>query len=163
MDQTDDITALAINFYGEKEEYSTFKYKTVIENKVNEIDNIIDGFESFSIEKGINIKDINRINIVFDELLNNIMSYGYIDNYKHQIIISVELYGSRLIIKITDDGIPFNPFSNPIPDTTLSIEDRDIGGLGVHIVRDIMDEVTYQRKINLNFITLIKMVTIINS
>ena len=62
-----------------------------------------------------------------------------------------------MIIIISDDAIPFNPFRDDPPDTTkLSIEDRSIGGLGIHIVKNLMDEYEYKRNVNNNIITLIK-------
>ena len=57
---------------------------------------------------------------------------------------------------IIDDGIAFNPFDAPAPDTTLALEDREIGGLGVHIVRTMMDEVFYERDGNKNVVTVSK-------
>ena len=60
------------------------------------------------------------------------------------------------MVTITDDGIPFDPFSVKTPDTDLSIDEREIGGLGIHLVRNMMDKVSYQRKDNKNIVNLIK-------
>ena len=57
---------------------------------------------------------------------------------------------------VADDGIPFNPLSIAPPDTGLSVEDRRIGGLGIHLVRNIMDEVTYNRRTDRNVVILVK-------
>ena len=57
---------------------------------------------------------------------------------------------------ITDDGMPFNPLSAEAPDTDLSLEDREIGGLGIHLVRNLIDDVTYNRRIDKNVMTLVK-------
>ncbi len=59
-------------------------------------------------------------------------------------------------MSITDDGIPFNPFGVETPDTKLSLEEREIGGLGIHLVRKVMDKVSYQRRIDKNVVTLVK-------
>ncbi len=99
---------------------------------------------------------VQKSNIAFDELLNNIISYGYDDEEIHEIDIEIDLKGERLIITITDDGIPFNPFRKDPPDTMLSVEERVIGGLGIHIVKSLMDEYEYKRNVDKNIITLVK-------
>jgi anti-sigma regulatory factor (Ser/Thr protein kinase) len=83
------------------------------------------------------------VHLVFNELLNNTISYAYLDEQEHEITIRVELGGDRLTITVSDDGIPFNPFQAAAPDTSLSIEERDIGRLGIHLVRNVMDDVSY--------------------
>jgi anti-sigma regulatory factor (Ser/Thr protein kinase) len=88
--------------------------------------------------------------------LNNIISYGYDDEEIHEIDIEIELRSERLIIILSDDGIPFNPFKKDPPDTMLSVEERMIGGLGIHLVKKLMDEYEYKRQTNKNIITLIK-------
>ena len=88
--------------------------------------------------------------------MNNIISYGYNDKEDHEIKIEIELRSKRLIITISDDGIPFNPFKKEPPDTMLSVEDRIIGGMGIHLVKNLMDEYGYKRYTNRNIITLVK-------
>ena len=97
--------------------------------------------------------------MVFDELLSNIISYAYADDEEHQIDIRIDLTDERLTITISDDGIPFNPYASAVPDTALSIAERDIGGVGIHLVRSVMDEVSYKRRIDRNVVTLVKIRT----
>ena len=87
-----------------------------------------------------------------------IFSYAYADEDEHDIEVDVELSGNRLVVTIRDDGVPFNPFGLATPDTSASIEQRKIGGLGIHLVRSVMDEYLYQRQINKNVVTLVKFV-----
>ena len=91
-----------------------------------------------------------------DELLNNTISYGFQDGEDHQIEVRVELAGKRLLVTLVDDGIPFNPFQMSTPDISLGVEEREIGGLGVHLVRSTMDEVSYKRNVDQNVVTLIR-------
>ncbi len=114
------------------------------------------GLKHLDLENKMPFVIIQKFNIAFDELLNNIISYSYNDEDEHLIDIDIELIDERLIITISDDGIPFNPFIIGPPDTTLSVEDRYIGGLGIHIVKNLMDEYDYKRHVNNNIITLIK-------
>ena len=67
----------------------------------------------------------------------------------------MELAGERLTVTITDDGVPFNPLNVETPDTGLSLEDTDGGGMGIHLVRNLIDDVSYQRRIDKNVMTLI--------
>jgi anti-sigma regulatory factor (Ser/Thr protein kinase) len=66
----------------------------------------------------------------------------------------MELAGERLIVTITDDGVPFNPLSMAAPRTDLALEDREIGGMGIHLVRNLVDDVSYHRRIDRNVLTL---------
>ena len=73
--------------------------------------------------------------IIFD--MNGVITD---DEEIHEIDIEIELRSERLIIIISDDGIPFNPFKKDPPDTMLSVDERMIGGLGIHLVKKLMDE-----------------------
>ena len=95
-----------------------------------------------------------KFNLVFDELLSNVITYAYRNDDEHEIEINIERARNRLTVTIADDGVPFNPLGAEIPDTTLSLADRDTGGLGIHLVRSLVDELSYQRRIDRNVITL---------
>ncbi len=95
-----------------------------------------------------------KFNLIFDEVLNNVISYAYHDDGDHDIEIRMELAGERLLVTLADDGVPFNPLSVMAPRTDLALEEREIGGLGIHLVRNLVDEVSYQRRIDKNVLTL---------
>ena len=155
-DQFDDITAMAIKFCQNPNIDSSIISSIKIINDFKQITNTVEWFEAFAMENNMPFSIVQKINIAFDELLNNIISYGYKDQDVHEIDIEIELRGERLIIIICDDGIPFNPFKKDPPDTMLNIEERMIGGLGIHLVKNLMDECKYERQTNKNIITLIK-------
>jgi sigma-B regulation protein RsbU (phosphoserine phosphatase) len=73
-----------------------------------------------------------------------------------EIQVRVELVPTRLVITITDSGVPFNPFGMNAHDVQASLEERDIGGLGIHLVRTLMDEVDYIRRAGHNVVTVTK-------
>jgi anti-sigma regulatory factor (Ser/Thr protein kinase) len=79
-----------------------------------------------------------------------------VDEGPHKIEVRMECTVHRLTATITDDGIPFNPLNMEQPDTDADIDNRIIGGLGIHLVRNLMDEVSYQRRIKNNILTLVK-------
>ena len=95
--------------------------------------------------------------LVLDELLTNIVSYGYDDGLTHEISLRLRAEPGSLTAILRDDGKPFNPLEEaPAAVLDGSIEDRPIGGLGIHFMRTLMDEVTYQRQDGYNQLILIK-------
>ncbi len=87
-----------------------------------------------------------QIDLVLDELVSNVIRHGLKDDHEHVIDVSLSCQGDELIIEVVDDGVPFNPLDSPIPDINKPIEERRIGGLGIHLVRQIMDNLAYERR-----------------
>jgi len=155
-EQADDITILAIEYLVEPKTAEGELLNVTISNQLAEIDRVNDLFNDFAERCDIPMPVSLKVNMVFDELLANVISYAYSDEEAHNIDISISFDNGQLAINITDDGVPFNPFTREDPDTSLSLEDRDIGGLGIHLVKNAMDETLYQRRNNKNTVTLIK-------
>jgi len=97
------------------------------------------------------------VNVALDELLANTISYGLAEHEAGEVTVEVERRADRLTVTLTDDGKAFDPFGRAVPDTELSVEDRPIGGLGIHLVRELMDEVSYQRRTDRNVVVLTKL------
>ncbi len=95
------------------------------------------------------------VSVVLDELLANTLSYGLAD-HGGEVIVDVELLADRLVVTISDDGRPFDPLGRPAPDTTLPVEERPVGGLGIHLVRQMVDDLGYLRRSGRNIVTLTK-------
>ncbi len=127
-----------------------------IENDLSEIAKVDEKLDDFAEQFGVPPAIAATFHIIFDDLLNNVISYGFNDEQRHFIDISLGLTASSLIVSIADDGVPFNPLDETVPDTTLSIEDRPIGGLGIHIVVNMVDDISYQRTADKNVLTLTK-------
>lgn len=83
--------------------------------------------------------------IALDEILTNITDYAYIDDAEHEIHIRFEALDNVLEAVIEDGGAPFNPLAIPAPDVSAPLHERRVGGVGIHFVRNLMDEVTYER------------------
>lgn len=125
-------------------------------NQYIEIDRVNNEFNAFAESCGLKDAVRRKVNLVFDELLNNIISYAFQDEEDHHIHIEVKYQSSKLQITISDDGTPYNIFETPPPQTNLPLEERKIGGLGIHLVRQVMDEYNYKRQHEENISTLIK-------
>jgi anti-sigma regulatory factor (Ser/Thr protein kinase) len=100
-----------------------------------------------------------RLQIILDELFTNVVNYGYEgtsgeEHREGHIDVPLSLAGDRLIIEFADDGQPFDPLTGPLPDLDLPAETRPIGGVGIAIVRALVDESSYRREGNRNYLTL---------
>lgn len=96
------------------------------------------------------------VNVVLDEVLSNILKYAYSDNALHHIHVTLGASDSAIEIRIEDDGRPFDPLALPEPDLTLPLAHRPEGGLGVHFMRKLMDDVQYKRENHRNYLILNK-------
>lgn len=94
--------------------------------------------------------------LVLEELVTNTIKYGYDDANAHCVHVSVDFSGNTLTIEVRDDGHEFNPLSRETPDVTLPAEQRDIGGLGIHLVCQMSDDVRYERRDGWNVVTATK-------
>jgi ammonium transporter len=153
-EQADDITVLGLRYQGKAEDALMAEQRITIKNRMPEIAAVNETFEAFAEEFGIPATIAMKFNVIFDELLNNIVTYAYSDDDEHDIEVRMELAGKRLTVTITDDGVPFNPLSEEAPDIDASLEEREIGGLGIHVVRNLIDDVNYNRRIGENVMTL---------
>ncbi|NOR75985.1 MAG: SpoIIE family protein phosphatase [Draconibacterium sp.] len=155
-EQADDITILGFEYLEPLINKILFTTSIILKNQLEEIDRLNEHFEEFCETNQVPPKIFMKFNIVFDELINNIVSYAYKDDEEHNIEVIINITEDHLVVSIEDDGIAFNPFNLATPDTSASIEDRDIGGLGVHLVRNLMDNFSYKRFVKKNMTTLYK-------
>jgi serine/threonine-protein kinase RsbW len=94
--------------------------------------------------------------VVLDDLLANVVLHGLAERPGGEATVDVAKTDGAVKVTIADNGPPFDPFARAAPDTTLSIEERQIGGLGIHLVRQMMDEVSYERRGDRNVTVLMK-------
>jgi sigma-B regulation protein RsbU (phosphoserine phosphatase) len=153
-EQADDITILAFRFSRSKGEVAGHILELSVAPDLAEIQKVNDSVESFCGEAGLPASTAQKLGIILDELLNNSISYGFNDEVEHEIQIYIEYADGRVVVKVTDDGIPFNPFDQIGPNTTLSVDEREIGGLGILLVKEMTDSQAYQRQSNRNIVTL---------
>jgi sigma-B regulation protein RsbU (phosphoserine phosphatase) len=155
-EQADDITVLSLLFSGRTEAVESHRLELKIFNRVDEIEQVNAAFNAFAGRHDLGAKTRRALNMAFDELLNNTIAYGYESGGEHIIELTISVSRGRLYASISDDGKPFNPFEGGSPDTGLSVEDRPIGGLGLHLVRNMMDRVAYERRGAYNVVLLEK-------
>ena len=127
-----------------------------LKNRLSELDTLCQKLEGFGESIRLSSKFIFETNLALDELFTNIISYGYSDKKVHQINVTISHQDNELLFSIEDDGIPFNPTEVEEPDLGCTIEECKIGGLGIHLAKNLMDEVCYQRCKDKNILTLRK-------
>ncbi len=127
-----------------------------IANKLDELPLAMAAMEEFAAGARLGSEPRHAMEVALDELLNNIISYGYHDRAEHRIQVELLADSERLTIVISDDAVAFNPFEKAPPDMSQSLEEREPGGFGIHIVRKLMDECSYRRSGGRNIVTLCK-------
>lgn len=93
------------------------------------------------------------LRLVLEELVVNVVNYAYGEGGDGPLDITVENRDNAIVITLTDQGVPFNPLEQEAPDTDLPPEDRPIGGLGIFLVREMMDNVSYRYEDGRNILT----------
>ena len=132
------------------------KLSLEIEPSVEELSTITAAVEQFGDAEQWAPDLVFQINLVIEELGLNIMTHGMSEDLE-KIEITLTAEGESLTIEIVDNGRPFDPTSDaPEPDLNSEIGERSIGGLGVHIVRSLMDSLCYRRQGGRNHVTLVK-------
>ena len=117
---------------------------------------VVEVFERFATANGVSDLVVQRICLALDEILTNVISYGF-EKVPEEPMIRVDfgLGDDVLQVRIEDNGRSFNPLVDaPLPDFTLSVDDRPIGGLGIHLAKNLVDDISYRREQKRNHLTL---------
>ena len=154
-EQSDDLTMMAIH-YTPKHFESTLTKTLLIKNDVHEVSK----FSAFikSVTEQLNIKKAlaRQFRLAVEEAVVNVIDYAYPAGQEGNIEVRMMFDGETLKTVIIDSGVAFDPTAKERADTSLSAEDRQIGGLGILLVRELMDSINYERADGQNFLTLIK-------
>jgi len=130
-----------------------------INNDIKELAKIASFIEVFGENNNLPMPVIFDINLSIDELVTNIISYGYKTNEPRFIEIFMDIIDNNIITKIIDDGIEFDPTKKEDPSIDTPVEKKKIGGLGIYFVRKKMDNMLYKRENGKNILILEKKIT----
>ena len=157
-DQSDDLTMLAIQ-YTRHQSDTSYQCSILLTNDVQEVPKLAEFIDKVCAEVNVP-EDMNmNFNLAMEEAVVNVMNYAYPRGKKGNINIVAKLYDDILSFSIIDNGKRFDPTAKADVDTTLSAEERSIGGLGIHLVRQLMDTINYEYVDNTNILTLSKKIT----
>ncbi|MDO9576399.1 MAG: ATP-binding protein [Candidatus Cloacimonadales bacterium] len=132
--------------------------RIILKNKKEEINHFNAILEEFGDNEKIPFRSNAEICLAVEEILMNIISYSHPDEDEHEIEVKWWLDEEYFYLEITDDGVEFDPLNLPEPDLNTSLEDRKIGGLGIHFVKKLMHDVKYRRENEKNILFLKKKV-----
>ena len=134
----------------------SIKRRLVLPNDVQEVPKLAGFIDEFCETCGIDMSTTMSLNLAIEEAVVNVMDYAYPNGGKGDVYIEAGCDNDVMTFIIRDNGIPFDPTKASEVDTTLSAEERPIGGLGIHLVRTIMDTEEYSYKDGQNVLTLKK-------
>ena len=154
-EQSDDLTMLAIRYTKIKEETRLHRTLT-LPNDIETIPQLNQFMDEVCEEVGFDMSTTMSLNLAMEEAVVNVMTYAYPEGTKGEVRIDAVANDRRAKFIISDRGVPFDPTAKAEADTTLSVEERPIGGLGIHLVRQIMDSVNYEYVGGMNILTLRK-------
>ena len=128
----------------------------ILANDISEISKLNEFVEDIGNEFSLTPDVVFNVNLVLEEAIVNVINYAYPKEKHESIYLSAQLHGGSIVFVLTDTGMQFDPTKAPEADITLSLEDRPIGGLGIFLIRQIMNEVSYERIDGKNVLTLSK-------
>lgn len=145
--QSDDLTMLAVRYQ---------RPAIVMRNDIQQIPTLSEWIEGLDIPMELNMP----VNLALEEAVTNVMLYAYPGQRDGKVFVEYaenhNEHEKTLVFTISDSGVPFDPTQAPEADISLSAEERAIGGLGIHLVRQLMDEIRYERVEEKNVLTLVK-------
>ncbi len=130
--------------------------KLILKNDLSEIERLANTVVEFGKENDLARHIISDVRLVLEEIVSNILTYGFEDDSDHQVILQIELRADALIMEINDDGKPFNPTEYFNPNLEKPFDEREIGGMGIHLVRNLVDEFDYRQAQGKNILVMKK-------
>ena len=128
--------------------------KLVLTNEIAEINKLALFIEELDETLNLTPEQVFNLNLVLEEAVSNVIFYAYSKEEHQEIVLTAKISDKSLIFVLTDSGKEFDPTQAPDADVTLSAEEREIGGLGIFLIRQIMNKVEYQRIEGKNVLTL---------
>lgn len=125
-----------------------------LKNELTEIRRVAGESGQFCERAGIEKQESLKIRLILEELIVNIISYGYSDDKEHEIVIKLQAENNSIKITIEDDAAPFHPFEAEEPDLHLPLEEREPGGHGIHLVKNFSESLSYETKDGINTTTI---------
>jgi anti-sigma regulatory factor (Ser/Thr protein kinase) len=126
-------------------------------NHLSEVAKLAGFVEAFGVAEGLEPEAVFNLNLALDEVVTNVIRYAHEDDgQEHPIVVRLALESGVVTAEVEDDGRAFNPLEAAAPNLDASIDERPIGGLGIHLVRSVMTSVEYRRQDGRNVLTMKK-------
>ena len=128
-------------------------------NRIDELSRLNEGLEAIGADLGWSNRSVMNLMLACEELVVNIVHYGYPEGGEHVIDIDIRAAADRVEISVADGGVPFNPLqpdNDPVSLLDMDLDDRPVGGLGIFFVRRVMDDVQYEHAGGMNRVRMSK-------
>jgi anti-sigma regulatory factor (Ser/Thr protein kinase) len=124
-----------------------------IRNEIGELAILRDALRRFCLEQGVGRKTLLQLHVTLDEIVSNIIKYAWPDGGAHELCVRMSAIDDTIRIEVIDDGQPFDPRTAPVPRPARRARP---GGIGIHLVRQLVDEIAYHRADNRNHVVVTK-------
>ena len=131
------------------------QHQLVIKNQTQELTRLSGWVRDLENELGVSAQCWFRLELILEEAVYNSITHAYNDQDEHTITITIQQHGESLLLKIIDDGLPYNPLDDPKPAQPTSLDEASPGGLGIHLIRSYVDEISYRREGSFNILTMV--------
>lgn len=132
------------------------RVEIVLQNLRGEKKRLLQALETFAAEHGLPAKVRQAADLALEEHVTNVLNYAYADSAPHEIRVRLSCDEHTLHVEVEDDGRAFNPLQVPPVDTSIPLEERPLGGLGIHLMREFMDGLDYRREAGRNVLHMTK-------
>lgn len=154
--QSDDITMFFIHYLHENTQNKDMARHLILHNDIQQIPQLAEFVETIAEEKNLTQALTMSLNLALEEAVTNVILYAYPDGIDGLVDLEAYIREDCLEFILSDSGKPFDPTAAPDADITLGVDERSIGGLGIYMVRNIMDTVSYRYENGKNVLTMIK-------
>jgi phosphoserine phosphatase RsbU/P len=141
----DDLTLLALTYFSPNRVDDAFK-TIVLRNDIREMDRIIEAITQIAASIACSPVVVHDITLAIEEIFSNIVFYGFGDDLDHPVTFDVSIDGDTLVLTLQDRGIPFNPLNVRVGRRDKPLEERDKGGMGIILAKNLMDRMEYRRE-----------------
>jgi anti-sigma regulatory factor (Ser/Thr protein kinase) len=136
-------------------EKSSERIRITVGNSIKELEAVSHAVRAFGGENELTSDTTFALDLSLEELLTNIIKYGYDDRACHEIEVCIDIRPGFITVEVQDDGHAFNPVDEPDPDIHARTEDRPIGGLGLHLIKKLADSIEYRRSEGMNIVRIV--------
>jgi sigma-B regulation protein RsbU (phosphoserine phosphatase) len=152
--QSDDLTMLAVHF----DPGDILREEITLVNRIDEVDRLSTFVKDFCNKLDMDRKTASGLRLALEETVVNVINYAYPPGDQGSVVIQADSDRKQVRFTVTDSGTPFDPTSVLEADTTLDVQNRPIGGLGVLLTRKLMDSISYTRRNGMNVLSLTKII-----
>lgn len=137
--------------------HNSIEKELKVKSTTDNLERIREFIKSVSAQSGFSDDVIDKISLAVDEACTNIIKHAYKNSPNGDIVINAKLFDNKLTVSITDFGLDFNPDTVPVPDIKKYYQQHKVGGLGIYLMKKLMDEVKYNPSVdNKNQVVLVK-------